>query len=200
MSQRSQALITYIKQRGGVAHTSEMLNSGFHIDTIKCLEKTGTVTKIAQGLYQLAGYFPSTHPDLVAASLQAPKGTICLISALHFHEATTEIPHKVELAIPKGARAPKINYPPTQFYWFSQQAWESGAENHAIEKHSIKVYCLAKTIADCFKFRNRIGIDIAREALKIGTSEKKIKPQEIMHYARICRVHTIIQPLIEMML
>jgi len=142
----------------------------------------------------------SLHPDLVTASLQAPRGVICLLSALAFHEATNEIPQFVDLAIPRKTHANRIKYPPVRFYRFDDLSWEAGILEHRIEGHVIKVYCLAKTIADCFKFRNKIGIDVARNALKTALSEQNIQPKEIMHYAKICRVDGIIKPMLEVMI
>ena len=104
------------------------------------------------------------------------------------------------MAIPTGARANKIEYPPVQFYRFSQSTWKTGVETHEIEGHKIKIYSLAKTIADCFKFRNRIGINVARESLKIAITEKKVKPTEIYKYAKICRVDKIVKPILEAMI
>jgi len=144
-------------------------------------------------------YTFGTYPDLVIASLQAPKGVICLISALSFYEVTNEVPRYVDIAIPAGTRANKIKYPPVRFYRFSTKTWEAGVEVHLAEEHKIRVYNLAKTIADCFKFRNKIGINVARDALKIAVTEKGIRPQDIMKYAKMCRVGKIIKPILETM-
>ncbi|GAH57943.1 unnamed protein product, partial [marine sediment metagenome] len=133
-------------------------------------------------------------------SIKVSKGVVCLLSALAFHEATSEIPRYVNIAIPRGTYANKINYPPVKFYRFASKAWEAGIEKHEIEEYQVKVYSLAKTIADCFKFRNKIGMDVAREALKIAITEKAVQPKEIMQYAEICRVDNIIKPILEAML
>ena len=125
---------------------------------------------------------------------------VCLLSALAFHEATSEIPRYINIAIPRGAHANKINYPPVKFYHFASKAWETGIEKHEIEGYQIKVYGLAKTITDCFKFRNKIGMDVAREALKIAITEKGVQSKEIMQYAEVCRVNNIVKPVLEAML
>lgn len=200
MRQKRRDLIPYFKTHGGIVRFSSILKAGFHPDELNTLVKEGKVEKIARGLYRLTHYAFGSHPDFVIASLQAPKGTICLLSALAFHEATNEIPHVVDIAIPAGARANKIKYPPVRFYRFALKAWGSGIEEHRIEGHKIRIYGLAKTIADCFKFRNKIGINVARETLKIALSEKGIKPKEIMQYAKICRVDRIIKPILEAMI
>jgi predicted transcriptional regulator of viral defense system len=103
----------------------------------------------------------------------------------------------VDIAIPAGTRSNRISYPPIQFYRFSPKPWNTGIEKHKIGKHEIKVYNLAKTIADCFKFRNKIGVNIAINALKTAITEKGVDPKDIMKYAKICRVNTIIKPMLE---
>lgn len=192
-------ILDYFKKNGGIVRFSSLLKAGFHPDSLKALEKEGKVEKVARGLYRMTHYTFGSHPDLVIASLQAPKGVICLISALSFYEVTNEIPKYVDIAILAGTRANKIKYPPVRFYRFSHKTWEAGIEIHLAEGHKIRVYNLAKTIADCFKFRNKIGIDVARNALKIAVSEKGTTPQEIMKYAKMCRVVKIIKPILETM-
>ncbi len=120
-----------------------------------------------------------------------------MISALAFHEVTNEIPQHVDIAIPRRSHANWIKYPPVKFHQFAPLAWESGIKIYKIDGHKIKIYNLAKTIADCFKFPNRIGINVARDALKRAIIEKKVNLQDIMRYAKICRVDKIIKPILE---
>lgn len=200
MQNKIQKIINYFKSHGGIVHFSALLKEGFHPDLLNTLEKEGKVEKIVRGIYQLSDYHISSHPDLVIASLQAPKGIICLISALAFHEATNEIPRYVDIAILPTAHANRIKYPPVRFYRFAPITWESGIEECKIGDHKIRVYSLAKTVADCFKFRNKIGTNIARDALKVAVDEKGIQPKEIMHFAKICRVDRIIKPILETMI
>ena len=197
MEQKAERLLNYFKTHGGIARFSSIIKSEFHPDTLSALEKEGKIEKIARGLYRVAHYTFGSYPDFVVVSLQAPRGTVCLISALAFHEATNEIPGYVDIAIPTGTRVNRIKYPPVRFYRFSVKTWNAGVEVHQVGGHKIRVYNLAKTIADCFKFRNRIGVNVARDALKIAITEKGIKPQDIMKYAKICRVHKIIKPMLE---
>ena len=200
MSTRTQKLMNFFQSHGGVARFYAILKAGFHPDSLMALEKEGGIEKIARGLYRLTNYSPDSHPDLVIASLQAPRGVICLLSALYFYEATSEIPKYVDLAIPQGTHANRIKYPAVRFYRFAPKAWRAGIEEHGLEGHKVKVYSLAKTIADCFKFRGKIGMDIARDALKVALTEKGVKPKEIMQYAKICRVDNIIKPILEAMI
>lgn len=200
MNTRTQELMNFFQSHDGVTRFSTVLKAKFHPDLLIALEKDGKVEKIARGLYRVANYTYGTHPDLVIASLQAPRGVICLLSALSFHEATNEIPRYVDIAIPRGSHANRIKYPPSRFYRFAPKAWGAGIEEHETEGHKIKVYSLAKTIADCFKFRNKIGMDVVRYALKIAVTEKNIAPKEMMKYAKICRVDSIIKPILESMI
>lgn len=200
MKKRTQDIISFFQNQGGIARFSAIIKAGFHPDSLTAIEKEKRVEKIARGLYRLTNYTFGSHPDLVTAYLQAPRGVICLLSALAFHEATNEVPHYVDIAIPQGSHANKIAYPPVRFYRFSYKAWKDGMEIHEIGGHKVKIYGLAKTIADCFKFRNKIGIDVARDALKVAITEKGVRPSDIMQHAKICRVDNIIKPILEAML
>lgn len=200
MEPKKETIIEYLQKHGGVARFSSIRKAGFHSDSLKNLEKENKVERIGRGLYKLTGDNLGSHPDYVSASLQAPKGVICLLSALYYYRVTVEIPQFVDIAIPSGSRANKIDYPPVRFYRFSPKAWEAGIEEFKTAGHKIKIYSLAKTVADCFKFRNKIGQDVAREAIKMAVMEKRIKPKEIMHYAKICRVDRIIKPILETMM
>jgi len=193
-------LINFLKKKGGLASYAEIIDAGFHKAILKAVLNSGQIQKIDRGLYRLSDGSTLSSPDLVAVSIKIPKGIVCLLSALAFHEATNEIPHYVDIAIPRGAHANKMKYPPVRFYRFASNAWKAGIEEHEIEDHKIKVYNLAKTIADCFKFRNRIGADVARDALKVAVTEKGIKPKEIIQYAKICRVDSIVKPILESMI
>ena len=200
MKKKAEELVDFFRSNSGIVRFSAILKAGFHPDSLKTLEKEKKIEKIARGLYKLTNYDFGEYPDLVIASFQAPRGVICLVSALSFHEATIEIPKYVDIAIPKGSHTYRIKYPPVRFYRFDSKAWETGVEEHKIEGYKIKIYNLAKTIADCFKFRNKIGINVARESLKVAITEKKVRVDKIMQYAKICRVDTIIKPILEAIL
>lgn len=200
MSSQETKLIHFLKKKGGLAGYAEIIEAGFNKVLLKTSLTSKRIYKIDRGLYQLSEGASFSHPDLVATSMRIPAGVVCLVSALSFHEATKEIPRYVDIAIPRGGHANRITYPPVKFYRFDPATWKDGIEEHKIAGHQIRVYSLARTVADCFKFRNKIGVDVAREALKIAVSEKKIKPQEIMRYAKICRVDRILKPILEMML
>jgi predicted transcriptional regulator of viral defense system len=192
-----QELKKKFKENNGVMRFSAVLKAGFHSDTMAVMEKRGEIIKIGKGLFRLRGYGTGPYPDFLDASLQSPSGVICLVSALYFHEVTAEIPSRVDIAIRAGAWANRIKYPPVRFYRFSPDSWNAGIEKHEMEKQEVRVYNLAKTVADCFKFRNKLGADTARAALKTAVLEKGVKTAEIMKYAKICRVDKIIKPALE---
>jgi predicted transcriptional regulator of viral defense system len=160
----------------------------------------GQVERIGRGVYSLAEIPDLAHPDLVTVSIMIPKGVVCLITALSFHEVTDEIPHYTDVAIPAQSRAKEIHNLPVRYYRFSQKTWAAGVEEHDVDGHKVRVYSLAKTLADCFKFRNQIGMDVARSALKNAFEQKKVSHREIMKYALICRVTNIMKPILEALL
>ncbi len=193
-------LISFLKKRGGLASYAEIIKAGFNKTLLKTVLSSGLIQKIDRALYRLSDGSSLSNPDLVAVSIKVPRGVVCLLSALAFHEATNEIPKSVDIAILRGTHANKIKYPPVRFYRFADKAWKAGIEERKMEGYNIRIYSLAKTIADCFKFRNKIGINVARNALKVAIMEKYIKPKDVMYYAKICRVDNIIKPILEAML
>lgn len=197
MSAKTNELMKTFKANKGILRFSRILEKGFHRKQVKALFDSGKIRRMGRGLYQLADVPAFSNPDFVSAVLQSPKSVVCLISALSFHEATDEIPRRVDLAIPMSSRANKIDYPPVKYFYFSETAWKAGMEIHKIDGYDVRVYDLAKTIADCFKFRNKIGFDVAQKALKVAVTEKHVRPAKIMEYAKICRVANIIRPYLE---
>ncbi len=197
MISRSDCLVALFKRCGGIAQYSDIKKAKFHNDTIQALVVSGRIQKIDRAVYKLAEIEDLIHPDLVMAAIKAPKGVICLISALSYYEITDEIPRHVDLAIPRGAHANKIKYPPVKYYRFTQNAWESGIDVKKIMGQEIKIYNQAKTIVDCFKFRNKIGSDVVRSALKTALAQRKVSAKEILMYAKICRVVNVIKPILE---
>jgi predicted transcriptional regulator of viral defense system len=148
-------------------------------------------------IYHLAEMVPISNPDLITVATRVPASVICLISALSFHEITTQIPHEVNVAIPRDSKPSHIDYPPVLFHKYSPESFQAGIEVHQIDGVIVKVYSPEKTVADCFKFRNKIGMDVVLEALKLYKSRMKFNHQKILEYARICRVDKIIFPYLE---
>ncbi len=177
--------------------SSEIFKAGIQPRTLYQMRDEGLLVQEGRGLYRLADQQVWSDPDLAIVSLRIPKGVICLISALYFHGITTQIPHQVQVALPKDSEKPRIDYPPTRFFWISREAFEAGIEKHRVDQVEVKVYSVAKTIADCFKFRNKIGMEVALEALREGLRLRKCTSNEILHFARVDRVGRILLPYLE---
>jgi len=186
-----------ILKNGGIIKTSDAIQAGIHPRTLYQLRNIGYVEQLSRGIYRLTDIDAVSNPDLVIIAARIPCSVICLISALYFHGITTEIPHKVYIAITRNAKRPIIDFPPIQCQRFSDQSFASGIETHKIDGVDVKIYDPEKTLADCFKFRNKIGIDVFFEALKLYKSRMKFDHIKIMKYAELCRVDKLIRPYLE---
>jgi predicted transcriptional regulator of viral defense system len=161
------------------------------------LVESGELVKVGRGLYALAdGDFDERRSLLEAARL-VPKGVICLLSALRFHELTTQNPFEVWLAIEGTSRKPRIETLPLNILRFSGAAYQQGIETHEAKGSALRVYNPAKTVADCFKYRNKIGLDVALEALRNAWRQRKATADELWHYAKICRMSNVMRPYLE---
>lgn len=196
MGTADKKIIGIIKDRGGLARARDFLAAGIHPQDLYRMRDAGILECISRGLYQIAGQIP-TEPDLATIGKKIPGGVLCLISALSIHEITTEIPRCVNVALKRGSEKPRIDYPPVQYYWMSGAAFAEGVERHDVGGFDVPVYCLEKTLADCFKYRNKIGMDVALEALKLYRERCRFDGTKIMHYAEICRVAKIMRPYLE---
>jgi predicted transcriptional regulator of viral defense system len=159
--------------------------------------RLGQLARIGRGLYSLPDSSVSEHTSLAEVSCKTPQALICLLSALRFHGLTTQAPFEVWIALPNKAHAPLIEYPPLRVVRFSGKALSDGVDEHLVDGIKVRVTNVAKTVADCFKYRNKIGLDVALEALHESYKDKKITIDELWHYARICRVSNVIRPYIE---
>ncbi len=182
---------------GGTLRTGEALAAGIHPRTLYAMRDAGEVERLARGLYRLASLPPLSEPDLATVAKRVPQGVVCLISALALHELTTQIPHEVHLALPRTARAPSLQYPPVRVYRYSAAAVAAGIEAHSIDGMPVRVYSAEKTLADCFKFRNKIGLDVALEALRNYRKRRGVRLQQVLEFARVCRVENIVRPYLE---
>ena len=189
--------ITIFKENGGILRTNQAIRLGIHPETLYKMRDSGILDRLSRGLYRLADLNPLSKPDFVSISKRVPKAVICLISALSFHEITTQVPHEIHLAINKYIRMPEIRYPPVRLYWFDIKSYSSGVETPAVDGEKVRIYNSEKTIADCFKFRNKIGLDIAIEALKLYREHRRLRVDELIKYAKICRVEKVMRPYLE---
>ena len=188
------------RSSGGILRTSDALKKGIHRRTLYALRDAGQLDRLERGLYRLADLPLLSEPDLVTVAHKIPRGVVCLISALSFHGLTTQIPHAIYVALKRGAEPPRLHYPPIQVFWFSAKAFDAGVEQHHIDGSVVQIYSIEKTLADCFKYRNKIGMDTALEALKRYFEKRNLQLRALNKYARICRVEKIMRPYIEVQL
>ncbi len=188
------------RKHGGILRTSQILREGIHPDTLYTMHDSGIIVTVSRGVYRLSDNPPLSNPDLVTVSMRIPAGVICLISSLSFHDLTTQIPHEVHVALPKGAEEPRLDHPPVRAYRFSAESFREGVDTHELDGTDVRIYNPEKTLADCFKFRNRIGLDTAIEALRLYRDKGDLRVDSIMRYASICRVEKIIRPYLEAIL
>ncbi|MCS5707342.1 AbiEi antitoxin N-terminal domain-containing protein [Candidatus Berkiella cookevillensis] len=180
-----------------VLRSTELSEQGIPRVILTRLTREGKLVRIGRGLYALPNRSISENESLLEVATRSSQGVFCLLTALRFHKLTTQSPFEVWLAIPNKAQPPQINTLSLRIIRLSKEALEEGIETHMQDGIPIRVYCIAKTIADCFKFRNKIGLDVALEALQEAWRGKKIQMDELWHYARICKVEKIIRPYIE---
>jgi predicted transcriptional regulator of viral defense system len=186
-------------QRLGVVRPGDLEARGIPRGRIYRLLRQGLVERKARGLYMASDHAPTAEHALAQVAKKVPKGVICLLSALQYHELTTQLPHEVWVAIAEKARRPRIEYPPVRIVRFSGPALAQGVETHEIEGVRVRITSVAKTLADCFKYRNKIGLDVALEALREAWRERKTTMDEIDRFARICRVERIMRPYLEVL-
>ena len=198
-NQYQKALATF-KKHGGVLRTAEALRAGIHPVTLYAMRDARKIERLSRGVYRLINSPPLENPDLVIVAKRVPKGIICLISALAFHDLTTQIPHEIYLALPRGAEEPRLDFPPVRTFRFSGRSYSEGVETHRMDGATVRVYSPEKTLADCFKFRNKIGMDTVIEALRLYRERRRIKINGLLHYAAICRVTNIMRPYLEAIL
>ncbi|MBN8495766.1 AbiEi antitoxin N-terminal domain-containing protein [Accumulibacter sp.] len=159
--------------------------------------RSGLLERIGRGLYGLPGREVSAHGLLAEVARRVPKGVVCLLSALRFHGLTTQAPFEVWLAIENKALAPKLDYPPLRIVRFSGKAFTEGVEEHVVDSVTIRITGVAKTVADCFKYRNKIGLDVALEALREAWHERRMSSDDIWRYAKVCRVANVMRPYLD---
>ena len=188
------------KKCSGILRTAQALRVGIHPSTLYAMRDDGRLETVSRGVYRLADGDPLGNPDLVTVATRIPIGVVCLISALSFHDLTTQIPHEVHVALPRGAEEPRLDYPPIRTYRFSGEAFTEGIEIHELDGVSVRIYNPEKTLADCFKFRNKIGLDTAVEAVRFYRERMPLKVNDLIDYASICRVKKIIRPYLEAIL
>jgi len=183
--------------REGILRPRDLQRKGLPTDYLWRLHQQDKLEKVGRGMYAIPGAALTEHQTITQAARRVPHGVVCLLSALRFHDLTTQAPFEVWMAIDVKARSPKEEIIPLRIVRFSGQALTAGVETHTIEGVKVKVYNPAKTVADCFKYRNKIGLDVAIEALRDCWRKKRATTDQLWLYAKICRVARVIRPYLE---
>jgi len=181
----------------GLISAREVANLGIHTQLLTRLVEEKLLERVARGHYRLPGHPVTENHGLVIAAMAVPSGVICLLSALRFHGLGTQLPSEVWLAVDRRARRPTLRFPPLRVVRFTGPALTQGIESHRVEGRPVRVYGVAKTLADCFKYRHKIGLDVALEALREGWRERRFEMEEIHAFARICKVENTMRPYLE---
>ena len=181
----------------GLIRPGDLAAQGLPRVALTRLVRQGRLTRVGRGLYAIPDRPVSEHGTLAEVARKHPKAIVCLLSALRVHDITTQSPFEVWLAIPNKARAPKMEYPPLRIVRFSGAALTDGIEDHQVDGVTVRVTNVARTVADCFKFRNKIGLDVALEALQEAWANNRVSMDELWRYATLCRVANVMRPYME---
>ena len=193
---KEQAVIDLAKKLGTI-RIKDLLARGIHPEFARRLVSKEILNRSGRGLYTLADSEITEYHDYALVGKRLPKGVVCLTSALRFHGIGTQLPRKIWLALEKGSAQPRLSYPPISVIRLSGASFFEGIDEHTIEGVMVRIYNPAKTVADCFKFRNRIGLEAAIEAVRECLHERKATSDEIYRYAKICRVWNVMKPYLE---
>ena len=192
----TQRILDLARQKG-MLRPGDLQDVGAARVTLTRLTASGQLEKVGRGLYRLPGGHASEHETLAAVAAKVPQAVFCLLTALQFHGLTTQLPRQVWIAMPRGSHAPRIDSPPVKMVQFTGEAYSEGIEIFERDQVPLRVYGVAKTVADCFKHRNKIGVDVALEALRDARAQKKASADELWRFATICRVANVMRPYLE---
>lgn len=185
------------REKGGTLRTRDLIALGVHTDALYMLRDNGRVVELGRGLYRLADAEEAEHPDLALVAARAPDAAVCLISALAYHGITTQNPSSVHLAVPRGSYHGITLSIPVTVYRFDPKTFDKGLETQRIGGMPVKIYGAARSVVDCFKFRNKLGLDVALEALRLARQRKRVQNRELLQYARLLRVEKLMSPYLQ---
>jgi len=196
-SNQKKDMVLELARKSGVVSAADVAALGVHHEYLRRLCAEKKLVRIGRGLYSLPDAEVTAHHSIAQAGKAVPKGVVCLLSALSFHEIGTQLPHHVWIAIDRRAAHPRVRRSHLRVVRFSGNALSAGIDEHQIEGVTVKIYNPAKTVADCFKYRNKIGLDVALEALREVIRDKRCTIDELWQYAKICRVADVMRPYAE---
>jgi predicted transcriptional regulator of viral defense system len=189
--------VLQLVRKNGRLRASDLAAVGVPRVVLTRMTASGQLERTARGLYRLPQADSSEHESLVTVASKVPQAVICLLSALQFHGLTTQLPWQVWIAMPRGSHVPRLDYPPIKMVQFTGEAYTHGVEAHVRDGVRLQVYSAAKTVADCFKHRNKIGMDVALEALKDAKAQGRASIDELWRSAKVCRVANVMRPYME---
>lgn len=192
----TQRVLNLVNQKG-MLRPSDLAIIGAPRVVLTRMTASGLLEKTGRGIYRLPSNQGSEFESLTTIATKVPQAVFCLLTALQFHELTTQLPRQVWIAMPRGSHTPKIDYPPVKMVQFSDDAYSEGIDLVERDQVKLRVYSVAKTVADCFKHRNKIGLDVALEALKDARAQKKASADDLWRFAKICRVANVMRPYLE---
>jgi predicted transcriptional regulator of viral defense system len=194
---KGRARLLQLARKGALIRPRDAFALGVHTETLTRMTRSGELERVGPGRYRAVNREATKHHAMVLVAAAVPSAVICLLSALSFHNIGTQLPHQVWLAVPRGARVPRLSFPPLRTVRVSPAMFELGIETHRLEGHPVRVYSLARTVADCFRFRNTIGLDVALEALKEAWRSRRLKMDELNRIAKQLRVNRVMRPYLE---
>jgi len=192
----SQRVLELVRQKG-LLRASDLETIKVPRVVLARMTAAGILDKVGRGIYRLPGESVTEQESLAAVATRAPQAVFCLLTALQFHELTTQMPRRVWIAMPRGSHTPKIDYPPVTMVQMTGECYSAGIEEAVRDGVTLKVYSAAKTVADCFKHRNQIGLDVALDALKDAWAKRKATSDDLWRYAQVCRVANVMRPYLE---
>ena len=193
MNKKDEKIYKVFREYNGFVRTRDILAAGIHRRDIKRIRDEGRIIRVKRGLYRLSDVPVISNQGFIDLACAVPEGVICLLSALSYYELTTFNPSIISMALCRGTRRPKIEYPPVEFYYFSTKQFEAGIDEIEINGHKIRIYSPEKTICDCFRYRNKLGLDVAKEGLSEYLKRKDRNLEKLLEYAEICRVKRLLE-------
>ena len=193
---QTQRVLELASQRG-LLRASHLQELGIARVVLSRLKASGQLERVGRGVYRLPDAQGAEHESLATIAVKVPQAVFCLLTALQIHELTTQLPRQVWIAMPQGSHVPKMDYPPVKMVQFSGEAYGQGIEVVRADQVELRVYGVAKTIADCFKHRNKVGLDVAIEALREAMAANKTNANDLWRFAKICRVANVMRPYLE---
>jgi predicted transcriptional regulator of viral defense system len=195
-----ESALELLQKQGPLVRFSEAIALGIHRDTLRAMRDQGTVELVSRGLYRLSKGRELEQPDLVVVSERVPGAVVCLVSALALHGLTTQIPHAVDIALKHGRKKPRIDYPPIHTYWWSPAALSKGVEKRIFGGIDVLVTNAERTVADVFRYRNQLGLDLAVEAIRSWKERRGARPEKLLSAAKVVRVERVIRPYLQALL